>query len=71
MEKWKGTECGIKANANPFAAHDPSIKRRPSCQLFMGFAVKIIHILFRQTFIILTLFNYWRRYFLINELFRK
>jgi hypothetical protein len=30
----------------PFAAHEPRIKRRPSFQLFMGFAVKITHIFF-------------------------
>jgi hypothetical protein len=30
----------IKANANPVAAHDPSTKRRPNCQLFVGFALK-------------------------------
>jgi len=55
----------------PFVAHDPSPKRRPSCQLFKGFSVKTILILFRQTFIIRTSFNSRRRYFSINELFRK
>ncbi|MFA4957048.1 MAG: hypothetical protein WC556_08780 [Candidatus Methanoperedens sp.] len=28
---------------NPFAAHDPSIKGRPSSPLIVGFAVKITH----------------------------
>jgi steroid 5-alpha reductase family enzyme len=56
---------------NPFAAHESSIKRRPNFALFAGFAVKIIHIFLRHLFILLTLFNFRRRYFSIYKLFRK
>jgi hypothetical protein len=31
----------IKASDKPVAAHDPSLKKRPNCQLFMGFVLKI------------------------------